>query len=108
MITDEQIMKACDAYDEYNVDHNNTLLRGACSGHAMRKALEAYEQSKWVKFDINDKNTFPPRNTNVLVRYKTGDFGVDVFLASSGVWENTCCETNECITHWQPLPTFNP
>lgn len=44
MITDEQICVACAAYDSSDVAHSQLA--------AMRKALEAYEQSKWVKFDI--------------------------------------------------------
>lgn len=107
MITDEQVMKACDAYDEYNVDHNNTLLRGACSGHAMRNAIEAYEQSKWVKFDINDQSTYPPLETDVAC-----DEGYAVYLLrrteKEFAWKFSDSDDTPAVTHWQPLPTFNP
>ena len=50
MITDEQVIKALDAY--YGIEHvcgaRESLIEG------MRKALEAYEKSKWVKFDVDD------------------------------------------------------
>lgn len=108
MITDEQVKIACVAYDAYNVDHNNTLLRGVCSGHAMRNAIEDYEQSKWVKFDEYDESTYPPFDVRVLTKLK-GDFGVDMgidFMTHSFEWYNSI--RLSYVTHWQPLPTFNP
>jgi hypothetical protein len=47
MLTDEQVKTVANILD---VPLSTTL---------MRKALEAYEQNKWVKFDVNDKSTHP-------------------------------------------------
>ena len=43
MITDEQVIKALDAY--YDIEHVGGARFNLIS--TMRKALEAYEQSKW-------------------------------------------------------------
>ena len=52
MITDEQVIKALDAY--YEIEHVNGARDSLIEG--MRKALEAYEQSKLV----TDKS-LPPK-----------------------------------------------
>ena len=101
MITDEQVKQACAAYEKHrslNVFSDNL--------HAMRKALEAYEQSKWVKFDEYDEATYPPFDVRVLTKLK-GDFGVDMgidFMCHSFEWYNAI--RLSYVTHWQPLPEF--
>ena len=65
MITDEQVCIACAAYDGADVAHSKLA--------AMRKALEAYEQSKWVKFDVNDESKFVVENISHLISYFNHD-----------------------------------
>jgi hypothetical protein len=71
---------------------------------SMSQALEAYEQSKWVKFDINDKNTHPKNLQHVIVLYHTGTVGSDKWSILN-TWMFSGCK--ECVTHWMPLPEFN-
>lgn len=98
MITAEQITEALTAYlDGYGARSLN---------ESMRKALEAYEQSKWVKFDEYDEATYPPFDVRVLTKLK-GDFGVDMGIDSmshSLEWYNAI--RLSYVTHWQPLPEF--
>ena len=99
MITDEQVKVALDAYYYH--------------GNVMREALEAYEQSKWVKFDINNPSTHPSIEQNVnAVTFR----GKVVTLRFNGIddetglpmwfWQATDDQTNLTVTHWQPLPEF--
>ena len=106
MITDEQVKQACAAYEKHrslNVFSDNL--------HAMRKALEAYEQSKWVKFDEYDESTYPQRTGHYIT--------FDWRYVSHKYWNNTGDKrgTNQSwfvsesvnaqkVTHWQPLPEF--
>ena len=95
MITDEQITEALTAYlDGYGARSLN---------ESMRKALEAYEKSKWVKFDIDDKSTHPQNLQHVIVLYHTGVVGSDKWSILK-IWMFSGCK--ECVTHWQPLPEF--
>ena len=64
MITDEQVKIAIEAYWSNETDELP----------AMRKALEAYEQSKWVKFDVDDESTYPKK---VLVLARAFDISID-------------------------------
>ena len=102
MITDEQVKIAANSYlsrpiDSYLPDGNLT---------DMRKALEAYEQSKWVKFDVDDESTYPPFDVRVLTKLKD-DFGKDMsvdFMTHSFEWYNSI--RLSYVTHWQYLPEF--
>lgn len=49
-VTDEQVRVFKDTYN---------LLAGHCDFESVRAALEAYEQSKWIKFDVNNESTYP-------------------------------------------------
>ena len=77
----------------------------------VRKALEAYEKSKWVKFDIDDESTYPQRTGHHIA--------FDGRYVSHKYWNNTGDKrgTNQSwfvsesvnaqkVTHWQPLPEF--
>ena len=93
MITDEQVKVAANTYlnrpiDSYVANGNFT---------DMRKALEAYEQSKWV--DIETKQPEPRQivmNSNNVLAYWEGSKwkGVDGFVISSKA------------QYWQHLPEF--
>ena len=50
MLTDEQINIACNAYQNYD---------SLVDVDGIEAALKAYDDSKWIKFDINDKSTWP-------------------------------------------------
>ena len=102
MITDEQVKIAANSYlsrpiDSYLPDGNLT---------DMRKALEAYEQSKWVKFD--DESTWPVvpdgwLNVEVIVhdaKNITDKVSHDYFRPTCGLHHYSD------VTHWQYLPEF--
>lgn len=100
MITDEQLKIACDTY-------NKLSGINAAEPSYMRKALEAYEQSKWVKFDVDDESTYPtvPNkwvNVEVLV-YETLNNKVNHDYFNPTYSFN---HYNGHVTHWQPLPEF--
>lgn len=96
MITDEQISIACAAYDSSDVAHSQIA--------AMRKALEVYEASKWVKFDIDDESTHPIDNQVCNVVYHTGQVRTDRWSDLHRFWVYASCQ--KCVTHWRPLPEF--
>lgn len=52
MITDEQINEAYEPIRKagYVIHHLGCV----------KDALEAYEQSKWMKFDVDDESSYPP------------------------------------------------
>ena len=95
MITDEQVKMAANVLDI------------PLSAILMRKALEAYEASKWVKFDVNDESTYPivpdgyvnievnvydTVNNNINHDYFHPDYGFNHY--------------QHHVTHWQLLPEF--
>lgn len=110
MITNEQVMKALDAY--YGIEH----IGGARESliEKMRKALEAYEASKWVRFDVNDESTYPPLDQVVmckpfnepvlqmsLIHDAHPQFDGFFFEDVKGFYTDI-----KCIAYWQPLPEF--
>ena len=66
-----------------------------------RKALEAYEASKWVKLSDNAET---PQQQFVIARFNDGYVREDM-LTYKGVWTVTQLD-KEDATHWQPLPEF--
>ena len=95
MITDKQLQTVAD------------VLNIPLSALLLRKALEAYEQSKWVEFDVNDESTYPivpdgyvnievnvydTVNNNINHDYFHPDYGFNHY--------------QHHVTHWQPLPEF--
>lgn len=92
-MTDEQVIAAIAEF-----------YKSGTGNGGMRKALEAYEASKWVKFDEYDKSTYPPFDVRVLVKLK-GDFGLRIdFMTHILEWHNAI--RPRYVTHWQPLPEF--
>lgn len=63
MITDEQVKVALSAYFKESAEGHIPTHRI----EAMRSALVEYEQSKWIKFDVEDKSTHPNYKQVVLV-----------------------------------------
>ena len=97
MITDEQVRAAVSTYhDAYH--HHPQIMAD------MRKALEAYEQSKWIEFDVNDETTHPKDNQLCSVVYHTGQVCTDKWSVMPKSWVYASCPNY--VTHWQPLPTF--
>ena len=95
MITDKQLQTVAD------------VLNIPLSAILLRKALETYEQSKWVKFDVNDESTYPlvpdgyvnievnvydTVNNNINHDYFHPDYGFNHY--------------QQHVTHWQYLPEF--
>ena len=110
MITDEQVLKALDAY--YGIEHIGGARESLIEG--MRKALEAYEAGKWVKFDVDDKSTFPTIDKDsdylsIPVNTSTG-FTVRFSYRSYEWTTEDGCFVDERISYenlyWQPLPEF--
>ena len=98
MITDEQVRNHIQALP-FRIGQTISIP-------AVREALEAYEASKWVKFDEYDESTYPPFDVRVLTKLK-GDFGVDMgidFMTHSFEWYNSI--RMSYVTHWQLLPEF--
>ena len=107
MITDEQVKAAVSTYhDAYH--HHPQIMAD------MRKALEAYEASKWVKFDVNDESTYPPLDQVVmckpfnepvlqmsLIHDAHPQFDGFFFEDVRGFYTDI-----KCIAYWQPLPEF--
>ena len=98
MITDEQVNAFINAF-ELNGGH----FLGNNKFDNVRKVLGPYEQSKWVKFDIDDESTHPQNLQHVIVLYRTGVVGSDKWSILK-TWMFSGCK--ECVTHWQPLPEF--
>ena len=107
MITDKQVNVFINVF-ELNGGH----FLGNNEFDSVRKALEAYEQSKWVKFDVNDESTYPKRVGNHIVS--------DGRNVSHKYWDNTRehkqyrnqswfvseSVNNKKVTHWSYLPEF--
>ena len=72
MITDEQVNAFINAF-ELNGGH----FLGNNEFDTVRKALEAYEQSKWVKFDVDDESTYPKR---IIVLARAFDISTDKYV----------------------------
>jgi hypothetical protein len=109
MITDEQVKLAANIYIGMPVDHN--LPSGNMTD--MRKALDFYEQSKWVKFDLNDASTYPANEKKedfsiyCIVERTNGDYFIG--YTKNGIWhsnDDSCPCFDRNIYRWQPLPTF--
>ena len=101
MITDEQVRIACKAfYDKY------IQLDCCCDEElqVIRRTLEAYEQSKWIEFDVNDETTHPKDNQLCSVVYHTGQVCTDKWSVMPKSWVYASCPNY--VTHWQPLPKF--
>ena len=106
MITDEQVNVACNRINER---HSYTVA----SKKAMREVLETFEQSKWIKFNVNDSSTHPSVEQDVnAVTFR----GKVVTMRFNGIndetglplwfWQGTDEQTNLTVTHWQHLPEF--
>ena len=64
--------------------------------------LKEYEQSKWVKFDVNDKSTWPPEGEDVLVAGEGSFRSVDEFSRKTFNWYGFVHP--HYYKYWQPLP----
>ena len=103
MITDEQVNAFINAF-ELNGGH----FLGNNEFGNVRKALEAYEASKWVKFDVNDESTYPivpdgyvNIEVNVYYTVNNNNINHDYFHPDYGF-----NHYQHHVTHWQPLPEF--
>ncbi len=96
MITDEQLQTVAD------------VLNIPLSAILLRKALEAYEQSKWV--NVVDRLPSDINYQELLVK-RNGIDGTFLVASINKRWWNieSGCEYGKeltDITHWQPLPEF--
>lgn len=98
MITDEQVKAAIFAYHDEHHFHPQIMTD-------MRKALEAYEQSKWVSVIDN----FPESYEQVAVK-RNGINGTFVAIQANKEWEQFTNGSSKIsindVAHWQPLPEF--
>lgn len=111
MITDEQVRIACKAF------YGNHIQPDCCCDEELqviRRALKAYEQSKWVKFDVNDESTYPPLDQVVmckpfnepvlqmsLIHDAHPQFDGFFFEDERGFYRDI-----KCIAYWQYLPDY--
>lgn len=98
----------------------------------IRKALEAYEQSRWVKFDEYDESTYPKvedvcttilgvtdlKNTPCLIDFYSNInpnifdgkpfilFDCGYSNTDSDVYYGTVEVSSKHLVAWQPLPVF--
>lgn len=97
MITDEQVEIV-----------SSILAQGYSNNDdRVRKALEAYEQSKWVKFDVNDESTYPKLDdeSQCPIYLLNQDSDISTFRQAHKDWIN-CFGEKITVTHWQSLPEF--
>jgi len=100
-ITDEQ----CKVFNRASVEYRN--LEGMLTSqiNEVKAGLEAYEQSKWIKFDKGDERTWPGNMERVFVRDE--DIGcLSARHSSAGWYLEGELDKSDKVTHWQPLPTF--
>jgi hypothetical protein len=98
MITNEQVLDAIVAF-----------YKSGTGNGGMRKALEAYEQSKWIKFDVDDASTYPPIMSGSGIfseNMVTNGRDIARFCHSTKTWSIKLPHELWEITHWQPLPTL--
>lgn len=93
MITNEQVIAAIAEFYKSNA-----------GGNGMRRALEAYERSKWVKFDVDDESTHPIDGQVCYTLYHTGQVRINKWSSLHRFWLYALCK--KCVTHWQPMPEF--
>ena len=106
MITDKQVKIACAAYNSTDVAHSQLA--------AMCKALKAYEQSKWVKFDAEDESTYPPIDQIVMCKpFNEPTLQMSLIHDSHPQFDGFFFEDVrgfytdvKSIAYWQPLPEF--
>ena len=80
----------------------------------VNRFIEVYEQSKWVKFDVDDESTYPPLENLIMCKTYKGNLllltlvdyhprleGVFLLDDESGVYYNL-----EDMKYWQLLPEF--
>ena len=70
----------------------------------IKRIIELHEQTKWVKFDIDDETTHPRDRQVCNVVYHTGRVNTDKWSDLHRFWVYASCQ--KCVTHWQPLPEF--
>ncbi len=114
MITDEQVKEAVNAWANARaLNRFSTNPEFSFDAEAMRKALEAYEQSKWVKIDVDDESTYPQKTGFYVAfdgryeSYKYWDRAIGGDKRSiNQSWFVSESVNSKKVTHWQPLPIF--
>ena len=102
MIEDEQVKTVAN------------ILDVPLSAILMRKALEAYEASKWVKFDVDNESTYPPVDQVVMCKpFNEPTLQMSLIYDSHPQFDGFFFEDErgfykdlERIVYWQRLPTF--
>jgi hypothetical protein len=94
-VTDEMVDAAIDAYEQSEFTDMPTE-------YAMKAALEAAMQAAWIKFDVDNKETWPPLDTIVMTNQ-----GLPAAINDKYTWylEHYALE-NQFVTHWMPLPEY--
>jgi hypothetical protein len=95
IITGKMLDDAQCTYDMFTVS-------GVCDRNAIGKAIEAAIQAAWVKFDVNDKSTWPPLDTIVIT-----DQGSPAALDDRYTWylEGYALE-DQFVKYWTHLPMY--
>jgi hypothetical protein len=105
-ITDEIVQAVCNAYDNYNKEHGNVLLRGVATGHGMKAALEAAIQAAWINVSERLPEPVYVDGTETYKEYLIYDtlnnkVSHDYFHSSHG-WNYY----HSHVTHWMELPEY--
>lgn len=98
MIEDEQVSAFINSF-ELNGGH----FLGNNEFDNVRKALEAYEASKWIVPDIDDYSTLPKHFIPATVQYQNGIVAPDE-LVPHLTWK--VAKDFDRVVRWQPLPEF--
>lgn len=114
MITDEQINRAIEIIklaERHNVqvcldEFKKVGQHVIPPEQFVRQLLNDYEQSKWVKFDVNNPATYPQAGAHAfryIVRTTNGVQKITIIAH----WNGRYWFANQQyidVTHWQPLP----
>lgn len=106
MITEKQAIELLDKYGSKQKTEFGT--RNVVSFNGLISVIEEYERSKWVRFDIDDKGTWPPLFDSVecAIVFEHGDvLRLHGVCDDCGNWD-WFVMNNASEIHWQPLPEF--
>jgi hypothetical protein len=96
MITTEQIDIFWNALKECNRAKTQRETESI-----IQDAIERYEQSKWSRFDVNDKTTYPKLHKDVVIDQEfCAAFSGDTWYTD----DHDLADQN--VTYWMPLPEF--
>jgi hypothetical protein len=101
--------------DDAQCTYDMFTVSGVCDRNAMSKAIEAAIQAAWVKFDVNDRSTWPPILPECYLLHIAPE-GEDTLVleGSCGILDGelvygSCGKSypfDNKISHWMPTPKY--